>query len=502
MTVFLLYAWTTLLLALLVARPGFWRRGAAGAAALGLGTALAAVALVPAAALARHAVRQTRELSLAAMYPWGIPAPETLLAAVAASRPIPLALAALALAPLALLDAGRRRVALWAAGLAVVATALALSLLTPLFALYQLVPGLAWFRGPNRLLFLAHFGIAVLAAIGLDRALRRGRHRAVGVVLGAAALELALVPGAPPAVPNAEARAWPPALEAAYRALAAELGPDRVWTIGDRSPAVLPPKLPSVAGVRALGDYEPGALRRQAEHLSYFAQGALVLDSPVPFEGRVFSLEPPPGREPPARRRRLLDLAAVRVVLVPAAAFAQPETAAFVRDAGLVEETVLTPGVRRFANPRALPRAFVTYQADAAPPPEALLPRLADERFDPLVASFVEGDPLPRAAGAPPRGTPAEVVRDEPHLVEVDATLAAPGLVVLADTFHPDWVASVDGVPAPIVATNHLFRGVRAPAGRHRIRFEHRPLPLWAGAGVSALALVCLGALARPRFPA
>jgi hypothetical protein len=431
----------------------------------------------------------------------GNPSGGTLLRELVTGRPLSLAIAGVVLAPLALAHRGQRRLALWALLFGLVFTALAVSPLTPLFDLYRAFPGLAWFRGPNRLLFVSHFCLAILAGIGLDAVVMRRRAAAavVGALVAVAFLDLALVPGAPPPSPNAGARgAWPPSLEDAYRRIAADAGPDRVWTLGDRSPAALPPKLPTVARLRSVGDYEPGALRRQAEYLTYLLQGTTVPDSLVPFEGRTFSLAPPPERAPAASRRRLLDLAATRFVVVPAAALAQPDVASFLRDTGLDADRVATPGVRVAANPDALPRAFVTYRAETAPPTEELLRRLADARFDPLASSFVEGTPPAADGAAPARGAPATLVRDEPHVVEVDAELAAPGLVVLADTWDPDWHALVDGVAAPIVATNHLFRGVWAPAGRHRVRFVHRPAALWAGAALSAVAALGL-ALASAR---
>jgi uncharacterized membrane protein YfhO len=65
---------------------------------------------------------------------------------------------------------------------------------------------------------------------------------------------------------------------------------------------------------------------------------------------------------------------------------------------------------------------------------------------------------------------------------------------VLADTYYPGWIATVDGVPAAILATNHLFRGVPAPAGTHRIRFAYRPRSLRLGAALSLLTALALAA--------
>ena len=103
------------------------------------------------------------------------------------------------------------------------------------------------------------------------------------------------------------------------------------------------------------------------------------------------------------------------------------------------------------------------------------------------------------APDAPARGRPARIVREEEEEVEIEATLDAPGLVVLADTVYPGWRATVDGAPAPIFATNHLFRGVPVPSGTHRIRFVYAPWTIPCGIAVSALALAILVGLAwRP----
>ena len=59
-------------------------------------------------------------------------------------------------------------------------------------------------------------------------------------------------------------------------------------------------------------------------------------------------------------------------------------------------------------------------------------------------------------------------------VIEVDA--AQPGFVVLHDVWHPWWTATVDGLDAPILPANVLFRAVQVPAGHHILTFEFNPI--------------------------
>jgi hypothetical protein len=264
----------------------------------------------------------------------------------------------------------------------------------------------------------------------------------------------------------------------------------------------LPPKLPSLTRLRSIEDYEPLALRRQAEFFVYFLEGSTRFwDMARAFDGRMGRLTAPRGRGSPGTRRRLLDLTATRFVLVPPPALYRADLATFVREAGLgpaaaPPAAVTAAGLTLFENPHALPRAFVTYRARRAPATRELLGTMAAESFDPLAESWIEGDAdLVPPADAPPRGAAATIVRDDPQVVEIRATLAAPGLVVLADTYASGWRATVDGTPAPILPTNHLFRGVPAPAGEHLVRFEYRPWSVRLGVTASLVTALGLGVL-------
>jgi hypothetical protein len=555
-TVYVLYAWATLLVVLLGAAraaPGRWlAAGTWAAGAVVLGTLVAAVQLLPARELAQVGARATEELARPYMFPMGNMGPG-LLRAILADRSPSLSALGVALVAAAVVAPRGRAVALWALVVGALATAFAMGGRTPLFRLYLALPLVDWFRIPARILFLTDFCLAVAAAVGLHALGARCRAARGGVlpfVVAAAALALAgaavaqgsLVGGATTALgagvvllawgTPTHARLVPPLVlallvaqallvppprlalpfdaataagyarhAAAYRALAAAAGPQRAWvyTRGLRPPE-LSPRLATLHRLRAIDDYEPLNLRRQAEYFTYLLEGRPAPRRHRVFQGWVDPLEAPPDGPPPAARRRLLDVAAMRFVLTTAEAAATPGVRRFLTDAGLRPRDSPDPALRVFENPHALPRAFVTYRALGARDAGARLAAMSRDDFDPLAASFTERDPgLPAAAAR--RGAPAAIVVDEEHVVEIEATLEAPGLVVLSDAFYPGWEARVDGRPAAIIATNHLFRGVAAPVGRHRVRFEYRPRSFALGAAVSVAALMALAGLwvAGPR---
>jgi hypothetical protein len=529
-------------------------RSAVGfSAAVALGALLAGVQLLPAVELTRLATRAPQELEERAMFPISAtftPALIPLRFGAIVGMPSSWGVAALALVPAALFAARRRAIAWWAVALAAVTALVAIGDLTPLYAVYRRLPALSWFRIPSRLLTVTELGVALAAAFGLDAiagtpASRRSRAAAAVAVLAAGGLvwlarggwapadasltvvvrALALAGAAAVAVvggasarraglvalvglvlvetstlPSIKYRLPYTASDVerlaanadTFRSVGRVTGHDRVWRYG----AVLMPengsKLSTVYGLRAINDYEPLSLARQADVMTFLSEGSTIRNRrPWLFAGEVTSLSSPPNVAPPFTRRRLIDLMATRFLLIPAGSRAgNPALQAFL-DRGRYLLAIDGAQYKVFVNPSAAPRAFVTYLVRPAPAPNDLLRVLSRRDFDPLVQSFAEGAPFSFAVGAP-RGHPATFVRDDETEVELEATLERPGLVVLADSFYPGWHATVDGRPAPIWATNHLFRGVPTGAGTHRIRFVYAPTSVRLGAAASVLALVAV----------
>ncbi|MFI4946113.1 MAG: YfhO family protein, partial [Burkholderiales bacterium] len=109
---------------------------------------------------------------------------------------------------------------------------------------------------------------------------------------------------------------------------------------------------------------------------------------------------------------------------------------------------------------------------------------------------------LPAGSPQPPPAEAAGTVRileERSDRIVLEAQLATPAYVVLADAFDPGWRGTIDGAPAPVLRANLAFRAVRVPEGRHRVEMAYRPRALLAGLVVSATALVvALGLLTRP----
>ena len=132
--------------------------------------------------------------------------------------------------------------------------------------------------------------------------------------------------------------------------------------------------------------------------------------------------------------------------------------------------------------PGAPGRVWVVGAARQVPDQAAALAALADPAFDPATTVVLEP-----AAAPPPR---PNSLTPSINAVTIPVSLAADGWVVLADTYYPGWVATVDGQPVPLLAANVAFRAVAVPAGTHTVVFDYRPRSVAVGGAVTAVALV------------
>jgi hypothetical protein len=157
-------------------------------------------------------------------------------------------------------------------------------------------------------------------------------------------------------------------------------------------------------------------------------------------------------------------------------------------------------GVRIYRNPNVLPRTYVVHRAEVVSD-EHPLDRLTDSRFNPWTTALLE-DPLPADAAVALAEAPlhssstVRMIRYQPHGVELEAEMTAPGLLVLSDAYYRGWKMTVDGQPASVLRVNYALRGGYLSPGTHRVVFRFAPDVFYLGLAVTCVTLaVGLGVL-------
>jgi hypothetical protein len=199
---------------------------------------------------------------------------------------------------------------------------------------------------------------------------------------------------------------------------------------------------------------------------------------------------------PRADRLRYLAISGTRFAILPTPPF--PGARPLARLAGLEQLQLYD------LNPKAR-RAYVVPDALIGPDVNWQIEGLFQPRFDPADGVLVS-EPPPRAAGMPGPPVPAAAtfLEDGLHRVVIRAGSPGDGYLALSDTYDTDWHVEVDGLPAPMMRVNGLFRGVHLTAGEHTVAFTYRPSKFYLGAAVSAitalaLALACAVGARAPR---
>jgi hypothetical protein len=103
--------------------------------------------------------------------------------------------------------------------------------------------------------------------------------------------------------------------------------------------------------------------------------------------------------------------------------------------------------------------------------------------------------------GGGPAGT-ARLVTDNPGDITIETNAPASQLLVVSESYHDGWRATIDGSTVDLERVNGDFLGAVVPAGTHLVSFQFRPYHLSVGRSVSVFGLVFgLWLLWRDRRP-
>jgi hypothetical protein len=395
---------------------------------------------------------------------------------------------------------------------------------TPAFALFYRLPGVDLWRRPADATFLLGVTLAILAGYGfnlIERGAVAPRARwlvgAVAALFAAAALVAAwkgrLVQASWPLATSAIFAALAVALILATRerllrgvyllaAVAALMSADLATGIGANESTGLPPeqfevlkidgKNPVIAYLRERLKVTAAPDRRDRVELAaidfHWPNASLVhgFDHDLgynPIRLRLFEdatgagdhLALPEQREfsklYPSYRSILSDMLGLRFV---ATGVPIEEIDESYKPGDLVELTRIGK-VHIYENPRAMPRVMLVTCAihvDFA----AMMKSGEWPEADYRETVLLEAPPICHTRkDAPPATAKIDTSEHDRIIVEVNAPPGG-GWLVLNDVWHPWWFGRVDGVEAPILRANVLFRAVAVPEGRHQVRFDFHPL--------------------------
>ena len=68
-----------------------------------------------------------------------------------------------------------------------------------------------------------------------------------------------------------------------------------------------------------------------------------------------------------------------------------------------------------------------------------------------------------------------KILNYSPNRVEMEAATDQKRILVLVDSYYPDWKATVDGKAVPVIAANYVYKALELPVGQHRISVYYEP---------------------------
>jgi len=398
---------------------------------------------------------------------------------------------------------------------------------TPLHkAAYYLVPGFSLFRAPARLFFYSNFVLALLAgiAIGQEKTSKQAGWLFGGVFVGLQLLLFATL-GLNSSVLTPERGLWLPLILVAGLAIAAFLWAFRhvserawqytclglllaelvlVWSphihtapqkqilppdptaafLAEQrtsepfrvldTTGTLPQQIAAKYGIELVAGYHPGVYGHQLE-----------LYQRIWREDASSIIELERHRPGDIACPAILDLMNVKYIVTH-------DTL----DGDRFQEVQQHPGnngrppVKTYRRVGYLPRAYVVAEAHVPPENSTVLDSLCDS---PLQEYALVAD-TPHAGQATYQ--PLSAKEDRPGDVTFAFSSEKAGVVVLSESWHPDWRAYDGGNPLPVRRVNHGQLGVHIGPGTHQLRICYVPWDFYLGlavSGLTALALLIVG---------
>lgn len=380
---------------------------------------------------------------------------------------------------------------------------------TPLYEfLWNYLPGLKFFRFPNRFLLLVSFSLCVLSAFGIQWILSSlPRWRGVGrwniqnliPIIIAIAVIFDLFKFGFDHNPTVKPDAWltkPKTVEflekdkSLYRIY--NFACDESWRMvylkscgwkGDLSlyvnhREVLHPNFNMVYHIPSIEGYPAFAPRRLNDIHNFFRN----LNNVSLYKHRQ---DDPLGfAVPKPQFTKLLGILNVKYIL-----------SFWEMNSPVLREVLQVPfkedmiPARVYENKEVIPGIYVVPKAKVIKEEGEILWELTKPEFDPMENVIIEEE-IGFTGADTVEGSDVQITKYSPLEVIVEANLTNSGFLVLADSYYPGWKAFIDGNLTKIYRANYIQRAVAIKEGKHKIRFVYDPISFKIGAIISIVTLL------------
>lgn len=147
------------------------------------------------------------------------------------------------------------------------------------------------------------------------------------------------------------------------------------------------------------------------------------------------------------------------------------------------------PSLRVYENKAVIPRLLCVPKAEVITDEAAIINRLTSPDFDPYTTVILEKTPCQQGSKRTVVSA-AYFTGYQPLKVGIQANMNGDGFLVLGDTWYPGWKAFVDGKETEIYQANLIFRAIALTKGEHNIKFVYAPTSFKLGYWISIISLI------------
>ena len=133
-------------------------------------------------------------------------------------------------------------------------------------------------------------------------------------------------------------------------------------------------------------------------------------------------------------------------------------------------------GLHIYRNPGALPWFYLAPQYEIIPDENQTLQKLGDPNTHPTQTALIEEDPGITSTPNTSETDTIERLEYNEHqgYLKLKTTAPGPRILVISQNHHPNWHATVNGEPKPLIRANYLWTAVALEPGEHIVELTYR----------------------------